>query len=152
MIKLTEHFSLAELTASEMASRHDWDNTPTALEIANLVRLATLLEAVRRRIGKPILINSGYRSKKLNDAIGSKDTSQHRLGCAADIRVSNMTPDEVCNAIIDSDIAYDQLIREFYDPSSKTGGWTHISVPNANGIPPRKQALIIDRSGTRPFE
>lgn len=151
-MNLSEHFSLEELTASEMASRHDWDNTPTALEIANLVRLASLLEKVRRLIGKPIIINSGYRSKKLNDAIGSKDTSQHRLGCAADFRISGMTPDEVCLKIKGSDIYYDQLIREFYDPISKTGGWTHISVPNANGIPPRKQALIIDRSGTRTFE
>jgi hypothetical protein len=121
----------------------EFENTPNASELANLMRLAALLEQVKTVLGnKPIMINSAYRSKKVNDAVGSKDTSQHRLGCAADIRVPGMTPNEVVKAIVSSDIGYDQIIREF-------DSWTHISVPNTGLTLPRKQALIIDKAGTR---
>ncbi len=143
-VNITPHFTLEELTASETAERNGWDNTPGEAELANLKRLANLLEQVRALVNKPVMVNSAYRSKKVNDAVGSRDTSQHRLGCAADIRVPGMTPDQVCRAVIASGIAYDQIIREF-------DRWTHISVPNTESTPPRKQALIIDRTGTRPF-
>lgn len=143
-MNITPHFTLEELTVSETAERNGWDNTPGEAELANLKRLANLLEQVRALVNKPVMVNSAYRSKKVNDAVGSKDTSQHRLGCAADIRVPGMTPDQVCRAVIASGIAYDQIIREF-------DRWTHISVPNTESTPPRKQALIIDRAGTRPF-
>lgn len=143
-MKLTDNFSLEEMIASEIAARKGLDNTPNATEIANLVRTAGLLEQVRKVVGKPIIINSGFRSKAVNDAVGSKDTSQHRIGCAADIRVPGMTPREVVDAIIKADIPYDQVIREF-------DSWTHISVPDSPSRPPRKQALIIDRNGTHPL-
>jgi putative chitinase len=121
------------------------DNTPNDAEKNNLKRLADFLEQVKTVLGgKPVMVNSAFRSKAVNDAVGSKDTSQHRVGCAADIRVPSMTPDEVVKAVIASGIGYDQIIREF-------DRWTHISVPNQpNGIP-RKQALIIDKAGTRPY-
>ena len=143
-MKLTENFSLEEMLASEIAARKGLDNTTNATEIANLVRTAGLLEQVRKVVGKPIIINSGFRSKAVNDAVGSKDTSQHRIGCAADIRVPGMTPREVVDAIVKSDIPYDQVIREF-------DSWTHISVPDMPSRPPRKQALIIDKNGTHPL-
>lgn len=149
-MKLTPHFTLQELTASEIAARRNLDNTPNATEVANLVRVAELLEQVRALINRPILVNSAFRSKAVNDAVGSRDTSQHRLGCAADIRVPGMSPEEVCRAIVNSDIQFDQLIREFWDPD-RGGGWTHISVPNTKDQKPRRQALIIDRNGTRPY-
>ena len=151
MTKLTENFSLAELTASETAVRNGWDNTPNASEIANLVRLAEMLEQVRSLLGKPIMINSAFRSKQVNDGVGSKDSSQHRVGCAADIRVPGMNPDQVCRAIIESNIQFDQIIREFYNPETNAGGWTHISVANTKDMTPRRQALIIDKQGTRSF-
>jgi uncharacterized protein YcbK (DUF882 family) len=144
-MKLSEHFTLEELTRSEVAERKGLDNTPNAVEVANLVRLAGLLEEVRALLNKPILLNSGFRSKAVNDSVGSKDTSQHRIGCAADIRVPGMTPKEVVEACIAANIGYDQIIEEF-------GSWTHISVPDSPARPPRKQALIIDRQGTRPFK
>lgn len=144
MTYLSPHFTLDELTHSEIASRKGLDNIPNDQEIANLTRLAKMLEAIRAILGKPIYINSGFRSKAVNDAVGSKDSSQHRLGCAADIRVQGMTPDEVCRKIIASGLAYDQLIREF-------DAWTHISVPSYEIDRPRRQALIIDKQGTRPF-
>ena len=139
-MNLSEHFTLEELTAT---SHRQFDNTPNASEMANLVRLAAFLEEVKTVLGgKPVMINSGFRSKQVNDSVGSKDTSQHRIGCAADIRVPGMTPNEVVKAVIASGIGYDQLIREF-------DSWTHISVPDMPSRPPRKQALIIDKAGTR---
>jgi zinc D-Ala-D-Ala carboxypeptidase len=144
-VNLSPNFTLAELTASQTAARRGFDNTPNATEIANLVRVAALLEEVRALLNKPILINSGFRSKQVNDAVGSRDTSQHRIGCAADIRVPGMTPREVVEACIAANIGYDQIIEEF-------GSWTHISVPDSPSRPPRKQALTIDRQGTRPFK
>ena len=139
---MTPHFTLAELTAT---SHRQFDNTPNEAETANLQRLAEFLEQVKEALdGKPIMINSGFRSKQVNDSVGSKDTSQHRIGCAADIRVPGMTPDAVVRAVIAAGLPYDQLIREF-------DAWTHISVTNTADGTPRRQALIIDKAGTRPF-
>jgi hypothetical protein len=139
---LTPHFTLEELTHTD---HRELDNTPNSSEINNLKRLAEMLEEVKDLLdGKPIMVNSAFRSKAVNDAVGSKDTSQHRVGCAADIRVPGLTPDQVVKAIIGSGIAYDQIIREF-------DSWTHISVPNNPSGTPRKQALIIDKQGTRAY-
>jgi uncharacterized protein YcbK (DUF882 family) len=142
MTKLTEHFTLEELTHTD---HREFDNTPNDAEKANLERLAAFLEEVKTVLGgKPIMVNSAFRCKQVNDAVGSKDSSQHRIGCAADIRVPSMTPDEVVKAVIASGIGYDQLIREF-------DRWTHISVSSVAGDNPRRQSLIIDKSGTRPY-
>ena len=139
---MTPHFTLAELTAT---SHRQFDNTPNDAETANLQRLAEFLEQVKEALGgKPIMVNSGFRSKQVNDSVGSKDTSQHRIGCAADIRVPGMTPDAVVRTVIAAGLPYDQIIREF-------DAWTHISVTNTPDGTPRKQALIIDKQGTRPF-
>jgi uncharacterized protein YcbK (DUF882 family) len=139
-MNLSDHFTLEELTHTD---HREFDNTPNASEMANLTRLAAFLEQVKEVLGgKPVMVNSAFRSKQVNDAVGSKDTSQHRIGCAADIRVPGMTPDEVVKAVIASGIGYDQVIREF-------DRWTHISVPNTKEMTPRRQALIIDRAGTR---
>ena len=143
-MNLSPNFTLEELTVSEIAARRNLDNTPNATEVANLVRVAELLEQVRALLGKPILINSAFRAKAVNDAVGSRDTSQHRLGCAADIRVPGLTPKQVVQACIDAKIPFDQIIEEF-------DSWTHISVPNTPSTAPRRQALIIDKQGTRPF-
>ena len=144
-MNLTPHFTLEELTASESADRNGWDNSPNDVELANLTRLADFLEQVKVVLGgKAIMVNSAFRSKMVNDAVGSQDSSPHRVGCAADIRVPSMTPDEVVKAIIASGIGYDQVIREF-------DRWTHISITNSPSGVPRKQALIIDKSGTRPY-
>ena len=141
-MNLSPHFTLEELTHTD---HRELDNTPNDSEKNNLKRLADFLEEVKEVLGgKPIMVNSAFRSKAVNDAVGSKDTSQHRLGCAADIRVPGMTPDEVVKTVIASKIGYDQIIREF-------DRWTHISVPNSPAGEPRRQALIIDKAGTRPY-
>ena len=137
---MTPNFTLAELTHTD---HREFDNTPNATEIANLQRLAEFLEIVKATLGgKPIMVNSAFRSKAVNDAVGSKDTSQHRIGCAADIRVPGMTPDEVVKALIA--LPYDQIIREF-------DAWVHISVPSVAGTAPRKSKLIIDKAGVRVY-
>lgn len=141
-MNLSEHFTLEELTFTD---HREFDNTPNADETANLNRLASFLEQVKTVLGgKPVMINSAFRCKQVNDAVGSKDTSQHRIGCAADLRIPGMTPDEVVKAIMASGIGYDQIIREF-------DRWTHISVPNHPEDKPRQQALIIDKAGTRSY-
>jgi uncharacterized protein YcbK (DUF882 family) len=141
-MNLSEHFTLDELTHTD---HRQFDNTPNASELANLVRLANFLEEVKTVLGgKPVMINSAFRSKQVNDAVGSSDKSQHRIGCAADIRVPGVTPDEVVKAIIAAGLGYDQVIREF-------DRWTHVSVPNKAEDKPRRQALIIDKAGTRAY-
>ena len=142
MTILTKNFTLEELTHTD---HREFSNEPNESERANLVRLAVFLEQVKELLGgKPIMVNSAFRSKAVNDAVGSKDSSQHRVGCAADLRVPSMTPDEVVKAIIASDLLFDQVIREF-------DRWTHISVPNHPDDKPRRQALIIDKQGTRVY-
>jgi len=139
---LSLHFTLEELTHTD---HRQFDNTPNTDELANLTRLAKFLEQVKTVLGgKPVMVNSAFRSKQVNDAVGSKDTSQHRVGCAADIRVPGMTPDEVVKAVMAAGLGYDQIIREF-------DRWTHISIPNNPEDKPRQQALIIDRTGTRQY-
>jgi zinc D-Ala-D-Ala carboxypeptidase len=141
-MNLSPNFTLDELTHTD---HRELSNEPNESETANLQRLADFLEQVKTVLGgKPVMVNSAFRSKAVNDAVGSKDTSQHRIGCAADIRVPGMTPDEVVRAVIASGLGYDQIIREF-------DRWTHISVPNTVDTAPRRQALIIDRAGTRAF-
>jgi len=144
-MNLSINFTLEELIRSEAAARNGWDNTPNEKEIANLKRLASLLQQVKTAVGgKPVMVNSGFRSKQVNDAVGSKDTSQHRLGCAADIRVPGMKPREVVEVCIKAGVPFDQIILEF-------DAWTHISVQNPFETEPRGSKLIIDKNGVRPF-
>jgi len=137
-MNLTPHFTLEELT---FTNHREFDNTPNVLQVNNLQRLAEFLEEVRSLLGKPIIIDSGFRSPEVNQAVGSTSVSQHLRGCAADFRVPGMTPSEVVKAIHGSDLPFDQLILELT--------WTHISIPNTDDAEPRNMALIIDKRGTR---
>ena len=142
MTILTKNFTLEELTHTD---HRELNNEPNESEKANLMRLAVFLEEIKLLLNNsPIMVNSAFRSKQVNDAVGSKDTSQHRIGCAADIRVPGLVPDEVVRAVIASELPYDQVIREF-------DRWTHISIPSHPDDKPRRQALIIDKQGTRPY-
>ena len=144
-MNLSPHFTLEELTRSEVAARNGWDNSPNQEEIANLQRLAYLLEKVKEAVGgKPVMINSGFRSKQVNDSVGSKDSSQHRIGCAADLRVPGMTPKQVVDACITASVLFDQIILEF-------DAWTHISVSTDPTLASRHSRLIIDKQGTRNY-
>lgn len=155
MAQMTEHFSYEDLTHTD---HREFDNEPTEREkciidgkevyvnaVANLPRLAAFLEELRVILGnKPIIVNSAFRSEAVNNAVGSSNKSDHRRGCAADIRVVGMTPDEVVRAIIASGLAYQQVIREF-------DRWTHIAIPTNDGDVPKMSKLIIDKQGTRAF-
>lgn len=143
-MNLSAHFTLEEMTRSEYALRRGWPNDPEQAQIDNLKRVCALLEQVRNLVGKPIIVNSGYRSPNVNSAIGGSKNSQHCLGCAADIRAVGLTPDDLMLHIVGSEIKYDQLIREF-------NSWVHISVPNNPDNKPRMQRLIIDKDGTRAY-
>lgn len=137
---MTEHFTLEELT---FTNHREFDNTPNGWQIYNLNRLANFLESVRALLGKPILVDSAFRSPEVNHAVGSTSVSQHLKGCAADIRVPGLTPAQVVKAIYTAKLPYDQLILEL--------GWTHVSIPNTEDATPRSMALIIDRQGTRAY-
>jgi uncharacterized protein YcbK (DUF882 family) len=112
-MKLSPNFTLEEMTVSDYAARHGLDNTPQNEHLKNLKRLAVFLESLRALLGKPISINSAYRSPEVNTAIRGSKTSQHCHGTAADIRVSGMVPDQVVKRIIASTLPFDQVIREF---------------------------------------
>jgi uncharacterized protein YcbK (DUF882 family) len=141
-MKLTSNFSLEELSHTD---HREFDNTPPDDVIDNLKRLAMILEQVRSLFnGSPVMVNSAYRSLEVNRAVGSSDGSQHRFGCAADIRIPGQTPDMVVKTIMAANLSYDQLIREF-------DAWVHISVPSIEGNAPRKMVLIIDKQGTRNY-
>lgn len=143
---LSPHFSLPEFVLSQEAARRGIDNTPPADILPALYRTAQGLEAVRIRLGgAPMLISSGYRCLDLNRAIGSKDTSQHVQGEAADFTAPRFGgPLEIVSALKDSGVEYDQLILEY---AKGGGGWVHVSFSAA----PRHMALEIDRDGTRPL-
>lgn len=117
---LSQNFSLEELTASETAERAGIDNTPSPEVIAQLTILAAGLEKIRSVLGFPVHINSGYRCPALNQAVGGAANSQHMLGQAADLICPSYGPPvAICRLIINSQIAFDQLILEYT--------WVHVS-------------------------
>ena len=135
-MNLSPHFSLAELVSSQVATRKGIDNAPAPAIVANLTRLAALLEQVRALVGAPIAISSGYRSPALNKAVGGASNSAHVLGLAADISASKLAPRALALLIRQSDIAFDQLIYE--------GTWVHIGLSTGA---PRRQVLTVKFAG-----
>lgn len=120
--QLTEHFTLRELTFSEMAVRKGIQNAPGPIEIENLQSLCErILEPLRASLGAPIIVTSGYRTERLNAAVGGSWSSHHILGRAADIVVPGYKPIQVCQRIVDLDLPFTQVIHEF-------GRWCHVSV------------------------
>lgn len=148
MTQLSPHFSLEELTITQ---HREFDNIPPDEQtMNNLIRLAHFMEDVKALFGgKALFINSAYRSLEVNNAVGSKPTSQHRTGTACDFHIDGLSPDDIIKQILASDLKFDQCIREFATPAG--GGWTHISISNDPLIDVRMQALIIDKYGTRAY-
>ena len=142
-MKLSNHFSLAEFTKSQTAERKGIDNTPNDEHIEKMKNLCnSILESIRYQFDKPVVINSGYRSVDLCEAIGSKSTSQHAKGEAADIEVPGLDNAELAKWIQDN-ASFDQLILECYsgEPSS---GWVHVSFVAVDQN--RKDVLTYDRT------
>jgi len=143
-MRLSDHFTLAELTASQTAARRGINNTPDEATTANLIRLATKLEEVRSVVGdKPITISSGYRCPDLNRLVGSKPTSSHVKGCAADFHVDGLALVQVVEKIRMAGIQFDQLILEYYNRDTGAG-WVHIGI----GDKMRNEVLTINQHGT----
>ncbi|MET3132852.1 zinc D-Ala-D-Ala carboxypeptidase [Oxalobacteraceae bacterium GrIS 1.11] len=137
-MQLTANFSLAEMTASQTATRQGIVNTPSQDVIDNLGRVAAVLEQIRALVGAPIHVSSGYRAPALNRAVGGAANSAHVLGLAADITVPSMTPQQLAKAIKAGGIEFDQLIYE--------GTWVHVGL--ATGAP-RNQVLTATFTGGR---
>jgi hypothetical protein len=139
-MKLTQHFSLEEMTKSQTASRKSIDNTAPPEVVENLKALCeNVLEKIRIHFGKPLNINSGYRGPKLNKAIGGAKNSQHMTGQAADIEMVGMD-NKILFCWIKDNLEFDQLILEYYKPGVPDSGWVHVSW-NSQGN--RKQVLTI---------
>jgi zinc D-Ala-D-Ala carboxypeptidase len=142
-MNLTPHFTLDEMLKSQTALRRGLDNSPEPKQLENLLTLCEkVLEPIRVHWAKPVVINSGFRSLLVNRAVGSKDSSQHARGEAADIEIPGIDNLALYYWIAE-EIDFDQLILEFYtgEPSS---GWVHVSYV---GDENRHQTLRIDKSG-----
>jgi len=137
-MNLTENFSLNELTKSQTAERKGIDNTPSTEHQENLKRLCeSILQRIRDHFGRVVSVSSGYRSPELCTAIGSKITSQHAKGQAADFEIYGLSNQELANYIKEN-LDYDQLILEYWKKEDPSSGWVHCSYKgNAN----RKQYL-----------
>ena len=126
-MKLTENFSLLELTKSQTAERKGIDNTPSPTHRDNLKSLCTrILQPVRDHFGRVVSVSSGYRSEALCIAIGSKISSQHAKGQAADFEIYGLSNQELADWIREN-LDYDQLILEYWTPESPNNGWIHCS-------------------------
>ncbi len=141
-MKLSKNFSLSEMTKSMTAQRRGIDNTPGAGEIKSLTDLCyCVLEPVRNKFDLPVTVTSGYRSEELCEAIGSKKTSQHARGQAADFEVHGVPNIKVAYWIANN-CDFDQLILEYYKKDDPAAGWIHCSY-NEKGSN-RKQILTYD--------
>lgn len=143
-MNLSPHFSLEEMAMTRHAGI---DNRPPADVVTRLARTAQGLEAVRTRLGVPVVISSGYRCPELNRAVRGQPNSQHLVGEAADFIAPQFGPPAtVVSALVDCrDVDFDQLIEEHGAGVS----WVHVSF--VSGRAPRRQVLMIDASGTRPW-
>ena len=137
-MSLTKNFSLIELTKSQTATRKGIDNTPSTEHQDNLKSLCEMiLQPIRDHFECVVSISSGYRSPELCTAIGSKITSQHASGCAADFEIFGVS-NKVLADYIDENLDYDQLILEYWNESDPNSGWVHCSYTNGSN---RKQYL-----------
>lgn len=156
MTQLTKNFSLAELTVSSMADRQGLDNTPDTKTLNNLTNLcATILQPIRTKLGKGLVISSGFRAPLVNTAVGGSKTSAHRYGHAADLVCPSYkegSVKELCIYFEDflkkNAIKFDQLIYEFGSDTQPTKGWLHIGIKSSTGLQ-RGQLLVINGNGTK---
>ena len=149
-MSLTKNFSLIELTKSQTAERKGIDNTPSPTHQANLKSLCThVLQPIRDHFSQVVSVSSGYRSQELCLAIGSKITSQHAKGEAADFEIFGVSNKELAD-YINENLDYDQLILEYWKESDPNSGWVHCSF-SLNGN--RKQYLkAYKENGSTKYE
>tara|TARA_R110000765_G_scaffold416114_1_gene517747 strand:+ start:734 stop:1189 length:456 start_codon:yes stop_codon:yes gene_type:complete len=144
-MKLSDNFSLTEFTKSQTAERKGIDNKPNGINVIAMESLChNILERVRSAFNKPINVNSGYRSVALCEAIGSKSTSQHCDGEAADIEIYGVSNYDLAK-YIENNLNFDQLILECWDGIDPNSGWVHVSY--VNDVANRKDVLTYTRAG-----
>ena len=142
-MQLSEHFTLDEFTASEVASRKGVINVPPPEFIEHMIRLCTtILEPLRCEIKSPIVVTSGYRSIELNREVKGARNSYHTLGCAADIIAPGIPPYNLCKTVQAMKLPYDELILEF-------GAWTHVSCPVSPSLAPTRNEYSYWLSPTK---
>ena len=143
-MKLTTNFSLAEMTASQMAARKGIPNNPTAGQIENLRKLCeSILQPIRNHYDAPVIVSSGFRSPELCVLIGSSIDSQHAKGQAADLQVSGIDNKSLAKWIKEN-LDFDQLILEFYkEAEGPHSGWVHVSYVGKEN---RKESLTATRA------
>ena len=148
-MKLSKNFSLEELTRSATATKLGIDNKPDEEHLKNLqVVVDEIAQPLRDHFGKPVRINSGYRSPALNDAIGGSKKSQHSKGEAIDLEIDGVSNMEVAGWITEN-CDYDQVILEFYNPAEgPNSGWVHASC-KADLSQNRKRNLIALKDGNK---
>jgi len=150
-MKLTENFSLNELTKSQTAERKGIDNTPSTEHQENLKSLCEMiLQPIRDHFGQVVSVSSGYRSQDLCVAIGSSTQSQHAKGQASDFEIFGVSNKELADWI-DENLDYDQLILEYWKGEDEpNSGWVHCSF-NTQGN--RKQYLrAYKENGSTKYE
>ena len=141
-MQLSKHFKLSEFTKSQIAARHGLKNLPGAGEVKNLENVCyEILEPVRAKFEKPVLITSGFRSLEVNRILGSSDGSQHCKGQAVDFEIGGI-PNIKVAYWIQANCDFDQLILEYYQPDVDQSGWVHVSY-NEKGAN-RKKVLTFD--------
>ena len=144
-MKLSDNFSLIEFTKSQTAERKGIENTPNEIHTIAMEALChNILERVRSAFAKPVMINSGYRSPALCEAIGSKSTSQHCNGEAADIEIYGVSNYDLAK-YIENNLNFDQLILECWDGVEPNSGWVHVSY--VDDTTNRKDVLTYTRAG-----
>jgi uncharacterized protein YcbK (DUF882 family) len=143
-MNLTTNFTLAEMTASQVASRNGLNNNPTAGQIENLKKLCeSILQPIRNHYDAPVIVSSGFRSPELCIRIGSSIDSQHAKGQAADIQVVGIDNKSLAKYIKEN-LDFDQLILEYYkEEEGPHSGWVHVSYVGKGN---RKESLTATRS------
>ena len=151
-MKLSEHFSLAEMTKSQTAIRMGIDNSPDSTQIDSLRNLCVVvLEPIRAYMSStPFSPSSGFRSVELNTEIGGSKGSQHCLGEAADIEVPGVSNLSLA-WWIRSHIDFDQLILEYFNPDDPSSGWVHVSVRNTESVM-TSGSVMINRHDTMVYD
>ena len=148
-MELTKNFNLVELTKSQTAERKGIDNTPSPEHQENLKSLCThVLQPIRDHFSKVVTVSSGYRSPVLCAAIGSKSTSQHARGEAADFEIFGVSNKELADWI-HFNLNYDQLILEFWKESDPNSGWVHCSYTEGNNRRQYLKAYKDENNNTR---
>lgn len=145
-MKLSRNFTLSEMVKSQSAIRRGIDNTPNDKVIEKLKNTAIhILQPVRDHFNTAFVPTSGYRCLELNRAIGSKDTSQHIKGEAVDFEVPGVSNYDLAKWI-EANLAFDQLILEYYDSGHPNSGWVHCSFKTHGN---RGQAITINHNGVK---